>query len=136
MDVRLFLQCWYCRCSFEGLFGSRQLTGQAAISAPGDENQTPGSAAWPRQLCRGLNQTAPECVCFFIFIFSSRLALCGVCARSCVRFCQIAEILMTYLSLLGKIFSGNFLANNFWEKSVSTPTPKLTGDFTRFFLTL
>jgi len=40
---------------------------------------------------------------------------------------------MTYLSLLGKIFSGNFLANNFLEKNVSTPTPKLNGDFTPSF---
>ena len=36
---------------------SRQLAGQAAISAPGDQNRTPRSAAWPRQLYQASNQT-------------------------------------------------------------------------------
>jgi len=48
----------------KGLFGSRpgrQLAGQAAISAPGARNRTPGSAAWARQLCAGPIQTTPKC---------------------------------------------------------------------------
>ena len=52
----------HCAVYLQGLFGSRpsrQFIGQAEISAPDDQNRTPGSAVWPRQLCRGSNQTAP-----------------------------------------------------------------------------
>ena len=54
-----------CTTSFraEGLFGSRpsrQLAGQAAISAPGDENRTPGSAAWPGSFAEAQTKQPPN----------------------------------------------------------------------------